>query len=233
LFFENDSISEYEHLLRSHTDEGLTVNCISIKDFQFMCQELMYPIEIVEYIKWRKKFYESNGTINLMMTETEKGFFLCKPHKHETLVHQYLYEKYGEESLSEDKFYFKLFREYVSVLYEHTEEVTEVDGCYEVVKFLAHLCRDEIKCFAERVEKALAIAKGKKFELVGTLRNPRSEYAIVFTATEQGESISLEKLLPVIFEKQIIHTLLQVIIYWLNDDEYRIDFLLWPDNRNI
>lgn len=73
--FENDSISEYEHLLRSHTDEGLTVNCISIKDFQFMCQELMSPMEIVEYIKWRKKFYESNGTINLMITETEKGSF--------------------------------------------------------------------------------------------------------------------------------------------------------------
>lgn len=231
--FENDSISEYEHLLRSHTCEGLTVNCISIKDFQFMCQELMSPIEIIEYIKWRQKFYEKNGTINLLITETDKGFFLCKPHKHETLVHQYLYEQYGEESLSEDKFYFELFREYVSVLYEHTEEVSETDGCYEVVKFLAHLYRNEIKCFAERVDKALAIAKEKKFKLVGTLRNPVSKYAVVFTATEQGESISTEKLLPVIFEKQSVHTLLQVITYWLNDDEYRIDFSLWQDNRNI
>lgn len=43
--FENASISEYEHLLRSHTGEGLTVNCMSIEDFQFMYQELMYPIE--------------------------------------------------------------------------------------------------------------------------------------------------------------------------------------------
>ena len=73
-----------------------------------MCLELMSPIEIIEYIKWRQKFYEKNGTVNLMITETDRGFFLCKPRKHETLVHQYLYEQYGEESLSEDKFYFEL-----------------------------------------------------------------------------------------------------------------------------
>lgn len=231
--FENASISEYEHLLRSHTGEGLTVNCMSIEDFQFMCQELMSPIEIIEYIKWRQDFYEKNGVINLLITETERGFFLSKPHKHEILVHQYLYERYGDEALLVDSFYFELFRQYVSVLYEHTEEVSEPDGCYEVVRFMAHLFRDEIKCFAERVEKALVIAKEKRFELVGTLRNAKSEHAIVFTATEQGERIPFKKLMPVIFEKQSVHTLLQVVIYWLNDDEYRIDFSLWQDNRNI
>lgn len=48
--------------------------------------------------------------------------------------------------------------------------------------------------------------------------------AIVFTATEQ---IPSEKLLPVVFEKQKVHTLLQVITYWVNDNEYMIDFVLW------
>ena len=46
--FENVSISEYEHLLRSHTTDGLSVNCMSINDFQLMCQELVSPIEIIE-----------------------------------------------------------------------------------------------------------------------------------------------------------------------------------------
>lgn len=205
--FENVSISEYEHLLRSHTADGLSVNCMSIDDFQLMCQELVSPIEIIEYVKWRKEFYEKNGAINLLITETKKGFFLSKPQKQETLVHQYLYE--------------------------HIEVVSEPDGCYEVVKFLAHLFRDEIRCFVERVEKALVIAKRKRFELVGTLRNSQKEYAMVFTATEQGEQIPSEKLLSVVFEKQIVHTLLQIITYWIDDDEYRIDFVLWQDNRSI
>lgn len=231
--FENVSISEYEHLLRSHTTDGLSVNCMSIDDFQLMCQELVSPIEIIEYVKWRKVFYEKNGAINLLITETMKGFFLSKPQKQETLVHQYLYEQYGDDVLAEDNFYYELFRQYVSVLYEHIEVVSEPDGCYEVVKFLAHLFRDEIRCFVERVEKALVIAKRKRFELVGTLRNSQKEYAMVFTATEQGEQIPSEKLLSVVFEKQKVHTLLQIITYWIDDDEYRIDFVLWQDNRNI
>lgn len=227
--FENDSISEYEHLLRSHSSEGLSVNCMSLDDFQCMCKELLSPIEIIEYIKWRHNFYEKNGSVSLLMTETEQGFFLCKPQNKETLVHQYLYEQYGSEALSEDRVYFELFRRYVSVLYEHTEEVSETDGCYEIVKFLAHLYRNEIKLFTERVEKSLIAAKGKEFKLVGTLRNAKSEYAIVFTATEQGEYIPTEKLLPVVFEKQHIKRLLQVITYWLNEEEYRIDFWFWQD----
>ena len=104
---------------------------------------------------------------------------------------------------------------------------SKINGCYEVIKFLAHLFRDEIKCFVERTEKALLIAKTKKFNLVGTLRNVQKEYAIVFTATEQGKQVPSEELLPVVFEKQKVHTLLQVITYWVNDNEYMIDFVLW------
>ena len=157
----------------------------------------------------------------------EEKFVLNKPQKNENLVQQYLYEKYGENAIYEDRLYYELFRQYVLVLYEHKEIESEINGCYEVIKFLAHLFRDEIKCFVERTEKALLIAKTKKFNLVGTLRNVQKEYAIVFTATEQGEQIPSEKLLPVVFEKQKVHTLLQVITYWVNDNEYMIDFVLW------
>ena len=204
---------------------------MSIDDFQIMCRELMSPIEIIKYIKWRKEFYEKNGAINLLITETENGFFLSKPLQHETLVHQYLYEEYGEELLSKDEFCYELFRQYVSVLYEHTELVSEPDGCYEVMKFLAHLFRDEIKYFVERIEKSITIAKKKRFELVATLRNTQREYVIVFEATEQGERIEPAKLLPIMSEKQNVRTLLQVITYWINENEYRIDFSLWQDNN--
>lgn len=50
-----------------------------------------------------------------------------------------------------------------------------------------------IRCVtAERVGKSIIAAKEKKFKLTGTLRNAKSEYAIVFTATEQGEYIPTE-----------------------------------------
>ena len=129
----------------------------------------------------------------------EEKFVFNKPQKNENLVQQYLYEKYGENAIYEDRLYYELFRQYVLVLYEHKEIESEINGGYEVIKFLAHLFRDKIKCFVGRTEKALLIAKTKKFNLVGTLRNVQKEYAIVFTATEQGEQIPFEKLLPVVF----------------------------------
>lgn len=204
---------------------------MSLDDFKCMCKQLLYPMEIIEYIKWRKEFYKKSGAIDLLITETQKGFLLSKPQKNEILVQQYLYEQYGEDVLSEDRHYYELFRQYVSVLYEHMKVESELNGCYEIVKLLAHLFRDEIKSFVERVEKALLIAKSKKFEIVGTLRNVNKEYAIVFIATEQGEQIPSEKLLSVVFDKQKVNTLLQVITYWINDDEYRIDFVLWLDGH--
>lgn len=69
--FDNASILEYEHLLRSHSSEGLTVNCISLEDFHCMCKALLSPIEIIEYIRWRHEFYKKNGSINLLITETD------------------------------------------------------------------------------------------------------------------------------------------------------------------
>lgn len=228
--FENKSISEYEHLLRSHTSEGLNVNCMSIDDFQYMCKELIAPIEIIEYIKWRKDFYEKNGSINFLLTQMNAGFFVSKPQKHEALVHQYLYEQYGENAILENKKYYDLFRRYTSVLQEHTEFLSETDGCYEIMLFLAHLFRKEVKGFGERVEKSVIAAKQKSFEVVGTLCNTQREYAIVFEATEKGEYIEPDKLLAIIREKRNVHILLQVIAYWINEEEYRIDFSLQKDN---
>lgn len=63
------------------------------------------------------------------------------------------------------------------------------------------------------------------------MRNTKREYVIVFEATEQGERIEPAKLLPIMSEKQNVRTLLQVITYWINENEYRIDFSLWQDNN--
>ena len=63
------------------------------------------------------------------------------------------------------------------------------------------------------------------------MRNSISEYAIIFTATEQGEYVPSEKLLPIVFEKQKVNRLLQVITYWRDDNEYRIDFWLWQNDN--
>ena len=72
-------------------DDGLTVKCMLIDDFKLMCKQLLSPIEIIEYLKWMKAFYKKN----------------------ENLEKQYLYEKYGENTIYEDRLYYELFRQAV------------------------------------------------------------------------------------------------------------------------
>lgn len=80
-------IAKYEMLI----DDGLTVKCMLIDDFKLMCKQLLSPIEIIEYLKWREAFYKKN----------------------ENLGQQYLYEKYGENTIYEDRLYYELFRQAV------------------------------------------------------------------------------------------------------------------------
>ena len=44
-------------------DDGLTVKCMLIDDFKLMCKQLLSPIEIIEYLKWRKAFYKKNENL--------------------------------------------------------------------------------------------------------------------------------------------------------------------------
>ncbi len=82
----------------------------------------------------------------------------------------------------------------------------------------------------KELKRLLLLQNKKSFELAGTLRNTQREYAIVFEATENGEHIEPDKLLKILFEKQNIQILLQVITYWINEEEYHIDFSLWKGN---
>lgn len=224
--FENNSIIEYEHLLKSNSGEGINVGCMSLADFREMCINLISPIEIIEYIKWRQAFYVNNGNVDIMIYDMDDGLLFSKPQNKESLIYQYLQERYGDWSKVEKDTCYQSFRNAISVLYEHTYIMSEENGCYEIMKFLSHLFLDEIKYFVERIDKSLIMAQKKKYGVVGTLRNTLSEYAIVFVASKNGEMISMEKLSYVALTKQSVKTILQVIIYWISEEEYRIDFAL-------
>lgn len=230
IVFENSNILKYEHLMRNHSKEGLIVNCISMDDFKLMCMKLMSPIEIIDYIKWRQKFYEKNNKIDILITDTENGFFVSEPQTKENLVQQYLYEQYGEDELVENTFYLEVFRQYLSVLNEHTVDSSNSIACYEIVNFLAHLYRDEIKGFVERVKKA--IEGVHQNGIVGSLENVKNEYVMIFISSNQGEAIPIKKLLPIVSKNQKVKKLLQVIVYHINKNEYKIYFYYYNENAN-
>lgn len=223
--FDNKSIKDYKHLLSYQIEEDEEyVNCISLPDFQIMCKQLVSPMEIIQYIEWRERFYKENGEVNYLITDTENGFFISKPRNNEALVTQYLYEKYGEEKVTGVDEDVVLFNQYLYVLHEHTDFSSEENSSYSLVVFLAHFGLEEIRCFVERVRKGLETSKKEGFSLVGTMRNTIRNYGIIFVATEPRDINSLKKLIEMRYDISPVRERLIVAMSWASKTEYKIDF---------
>ena len=102
--FENNQIDDYPHLLRKHSASGMNINCMSFTDYCEMCRILVTPIEIVEYLEYRKSIYEKYGDIDIMISDgIDNEMVLTKPQKNESLVHQFLAGKYGMNKSAKQK----------------------------------------------------------------------------------------------------------------------------------
>ena len=60
-----------------------------------------------------------------------------------------------------------------------------------------------------------------------SLRRSDDEYAILFIA---GEILAMEFLLKTVRKKANVKRLLEIAIYWEDDEFFRIDFLYWDNN---
>ena len=226
--FKNDKIKNYDHLLKKHTEDGLDVNCLSFEDYAVMCEKLISPVEIVDYLKWRQKFYVENGSISMMISETDDGVAVFNPQHRESLISEYLKYQYGDMNYYFDNDLSQIFNAYVYNLSNHTVIQSEDDAAYEIIKVLAHFHIDEIKAFVERTTLALELAKKKEYKLiVGNMRNTLKHMVTVFEAPERGTCIPSEILLDICKKNtpMSIDELLQVVCYWESELDYRIDFV--------
>ena len=227
VIFMNKRIDKYEHIIQKHSDEGLNVNCFSYEDFKKMSEILVTPIEIVNYIEWRQKFFEDNGSVDFMIYEADDGTIsFTKPNKNESLVYQFLSENYGIQKANELAVDTQMFREFLHRLPEHTVMRSQENSDCEIIKFFAHFDRIEIHQFNEKLELSIREAQNqnKEYTLVGSLRNVLRAYAIVFVSSKYGKSIPMEILYQGTLKKSEVKILLQIIVYWENNTDYRVDF---------
>ncbi len=227
VFMNEDIGNHYERVLRKHSDDGMDINCLSFRDFQTVCRELMTPIEIVEYLKWRLSFYQNNGNVNIsIFMGDDDSVLLTKPTSGETLVHQFLAEQYGIENAKEMGPYIVPFQWMLHNLPERVVAESVVNSSYLMILFFSHFDRTEIKAFEERISRALESAKRGEYTVVGSLRNILRKYVIFFVSTHDGLALQMDFLEELARKNGAeFDKLIQVFLYWENDEEYRIDYV--------
>ena len=227
--FENNQLVEYPPLLRKHSKSGMDINCMSLDDFREMCRILVTPMEIVDYLEYRKEIYEKYGGIDIMILESsDNKLLLTKPRRCETLVRQFLSEKYNMEELADQRLCIQFFRNFLRLLPERTVNCSAADSTYNVLTFLSHLHRFEIAAFWERFVLTKSEAKQGERGLRYSLRHEIKGYAILFSA---NVLIPIDMLLPTILKKANPMRILEIEIHWFDDDAFGIDFLYWDETK--
>ena len=225
--FMNDNIgNNYPHILRKHSEDGMDINCMSFPDFQQMCKVLLSPMEIIEYLKWRLLFFQNNGDVNISVYMDDKdNIMLVKPSHGEALSHQFIAEKYGVEGDRERTKYIEAFTDMLHKLPCRVVDESKNDSSYPLILFFAHFNRLEIKEFVERVTRSLNAARKEDYSICGSIRNIEQRYAVFFVSTHDGYSLNMYHLAEIAQKKGAFDILLQVLCYWENNVEFRIDYI--------
>ncbi|OUQ55373.1 hypothetical protein B5E58_12400 [Tyzzerella sp. An114] len=224
IVFNNNIIKEYEHVLWKHSDEGMDVNCMSYEDFQKMCEVLITPIEIVEYLEWRLEFYRKNRKVDILIHDREEEITIMKPKNNNSSVYYFLSERYGIKNAQELEVYMKEFREFFQKLPSHIETKSEENADFEIISFFAHFNRLEINLFIERLNLAKTRVENGDYYFAGSLRNIQRKYQIVFFSSRCRDKIPMELILDSIPNKEEVSIVLQIIVSFESFEDFKIDF---------
>lgn len=224
IIFKNDNIKEYEHILWKHSNEGMDINCMSYEDFQEMCEVLISPIEIVEYLEWRLEFYRKNRNVDLLIHDDEEETIIIKPKNNGASVYYFLSEMYGVEDSQKLECYMHEFRDFFQKLPRSVETKSDKNADFEIIQFFAHFNRLEIKYFIERLILTKTKVQNKDYCVVGNLRNTQKKYQIVFFSSQYGAKIPMELIWNYTQNKEEISIVLQIIVYLRTPEDFKIDF---------
>ena len=227
--FENNQIEDYPHLLRKHSASGMNINCMSFSDFCEMCRILVTPMEIVEYLEYRKAIYEEHGDVDIMILNgINDEMVLTKPQEKESLVHQFLAEKYGMKNSAKQNPSIQYFRNFLHLFPDRTVNSSIQGGSYDIMLFLAHFHRYEITEFWDLFEHTKSEAKQGAMGVRHSLRSDIGEYVIMLMS---NGLVPVEMMLPSIRRVVEPKQVLEIEIHWFDETAFGIDFLFWDNTK--
>jgi len=166
----------------------------------------------------------------MILNGHDNEIVLTKPQSKESLVHQFLAEKYGMKESKKHALCIQYFRNFLHLLPERTVRSSDQSSAYYVLLFLAHMQRYEVAEFWDVLEATKREAKQGGTGIRHSLRHDISEYIILFMA---NGLIPVEALLPIIRRKTNPKRVLEIEVRWFDEDAYGIDFLYWDHTSSI
>lgn len=225
VMFMNPTIKDYGLVLQKHSEDGYDINCISYEDFCEVCTKLISPREIIDYFKWRVCVFANNARAELFLFEDSTGMSLSRPMESEAAVGSFLHAKYGLGVKQQNSEYIEAFRYLLLNLKSRIVFETEQNADISIVRFFASLTRIEAETIVKRVERALESGRKGQYDIVGSIRNVEDK-TVVFIVSSGGKTVDIDKLEKLAMQKMEVDVTAAVIVYWVDNNYYRLDFLL-------
>lgn len=145
--FVNDEIHQYEKIkISQHIG---TYNIFSHSDFELVCQKLITPLEILNYLQFRINFL-SNYNTNIVIKNLPNGEIqIISIQNEEDLINAYLWETYEDnlEISHNCEFFRYILGNYKSKIYD-----SDKDYYSKIIEVLMRLNRKEINLLSERLQ---------------------------------------------------------------------------------
>lgn len=145
--FVNEEIQQYNKIkISQHIG---TYNIFSHSDFELVCQKLITPLEILNYLQFRINFLLNEKATMVVKDFPNNETQIIKIQDEESLINAYLWETYDEncEITHNCEFFRYILGNYKSKIYD-----SDKDYYSKIIEILMHLNRKEINLLSERLQ---------------------------------------------------------------------------------
>ncbi len=221
IVIDNDYFKDnYNHLLRSRSENGLDINCMTRSDYKEMCNSLCSG-EVIDYLLYRERFYRNNGDADVFIDFNGPKMIVTKPRIGESLTHRFLMDYYGTDDFEYLKNDYSRMIAFLSELPHHIDVNYKKEGYY-IIQFLAGLNREAMDLFFSNLDDTIKEAQRPRRNIVHTMRQ-KNDYSILFLTDYFLNIKCINKILP---KKKRVKKVLQVLVYYETKEMFKIDYLL-------
>lgn len=198
-------------------DEQLLIHIFDLKDFKYLCEKIICPMEMVRYIEERKKYVRAS-TISL---EKDEQIMIVKTESEKAMLELY-YKKYDLDKIETRKLL--KFNTYLTLFEEHC--INNKENYKIMIKKMSQFYAGKIDSFIERLD--LIIEKAFKNEWYCNSYIIDKQQCVLFMAIPKDklDIDYIDFISNVFMHKFKLKNVLTIISHAVTKDNYELDFAL-------